>query len=311
MKALHIKIPYFGLNPTIHIHMCRLVAYLGRPVLMEKLLIEPKNSLINQSYDAKELDEPLNGDGFGVGWYNHVLSTRPGRFVSITPAWNNQNLRSISPLVKSTCFMAHVRAASVGELTETNCHPFTYKDLLMMHNGDAPQFSKLKRSLGTLLSDELYNWVRGQTDSEHLFALFVDALNKRVENGQEMTADLMADALQDMTRTLEDLKRKHGVEDNAYFNMVVTDGERMVGMRYVSNPEDKPLSLYYSEGLRYECKDGVCEMIPSEGNNRSMMIVSEKLTDLSETEQQWRPIPVNHFVLFYKDFTVKLRKIEV
>ena len=55
--------------------MCRLVAYLGRPILMEKLLIEPKNSLINQSFNAKEIEEPLNGDGFGVGWYNHILST--------------------------------------------------------------------------------------------------------------------------------------------------------------------------------------------------------------------------------------------
>jgi len=287
--------------------MCRLVAYLGRPILMEQLLIEPKNSLINQSYDAKELEEPLNGDGFGVGWYNHVLSTRPGRFVSITPAWNNQNLRSISRLVKSTCFMAHVRAASVGELTETNCHPFTHRDLLMMHNGDAPEFSKMKRALTKQLSDDLYLWIRGQTDSEHLFALFVDALNKRAEN-KAMTADLMADALEDMARTIEELKREHGITDNAYFNMVVTDGERMVGMRYISNPEDTPLSLYYSEGLRYECKDGVCHMVPSEGHNRSMMIVSERLTEFGE---DWRPIPVNHFIMFYKDFTVRLRPIVV
>lgn len=287
--------------------MCRLVAYLGRPILMQKLLIEPKNSLINQSFDAKELEEPLNGDGFGVGWYNHVLSTRPGRFVSMTPAWNNQNLRSIAHLVKSTCFMAHVRAASVGELTETNCHPFTYKDLLMMHNGDAPDFPRMKRPLRTLFTDEAYLWIRGQTDSEHLFALFVDALNKRSQTA-EMTADLMADALEDMVGTLENLKREHGITDNAYLNMVVTDGERMVGMRYISNPEDTPLSLYYSQGLSYECKDGVCQMVPSEGSNRSMMIVSEKLTDYAE---DWRPIPVNHFIMFYKDFTVKLRPVKV
>jgi predicted glutamine amidotransferase len=33
------------------------------------LLYSPKNSLILQSYKSKERKEPLNGDGFGVGWY--------------------------------------------------------------------------------------------------------------------------------------------------------------------------------------------------------------------------------------------------
>lgn len=288
--------------------MCRLVSYLGRPTLMEKLLIEPKNSLINQSFNAKELDEPLNGDGFGVGWYNHVLSEKPGLFTSITPAWNNRNLRSIAPLVKSTCFMAHVRAASVGELNETNCHPFVRNQFLMMHNGDAPEFQKIKRGLRAKLSNELYNWIKGQTDSEHLFALFQDALNRRLESGAMLTADLVAEALQEMVQQMEDLLLEAGVHDNAYLNMVVTDGERMVGMRYISNPTDQPLSLYFSEGSKYECIDGVCHMLPAEEGQRSLMIVSEKLTEFTE---DWRPIPVNHCVLFYKDLSVKLRPLNV
>lgn len=287
--------------------MCRLVAYLGRPVLMEKLLIEPKNSLINQSINAKELEEPLNGDGFGVGWYNHVLSEIPAVFTSITPAWNNRNLKFIAPIIKSTCFMAHVRAASVGELSETNCHPFAYKNLLMMHNGDAPDFSKYKRALRTKLTDESYNWIHGQTDSEHLFALFIDSLKRR-EQSETLTADTMADALQDMIDTLEGFRRDFKIEDPAYLNMVVTDGERMVAVRYISDPNETPLSLYYSEGSKYECLDGVCHMLPAEGDNRSVMIVSEKLTDLAE---DWKPIPTNYFTLVYKDLSVKLKPIKM
>ncbi len=286
--------------------MCRLVAYLGRPILMEKLLIEPKNSLINQSFSAKEIEEPLNGDGFGVGWYNHILSATPATFKSITPAWNNQNLRSIAPVVKSTCFMAHVRAATVGVLGEVNCHPFQYKTLLMMHNGDAPEFPKLKRIIRRSLSDELYNWIAGQTDSEHLFALFIDKLNQRIQH-ENTTAEVMADALEDMVRELEEIKKSSGVTDQAYLNMVVTDGERTVAMRYISKPEEEePLSLYYSEGSRYECIDGACHMIPSEDENKSVMIVSEKLTDIAT---DWKHVPTNHMVLVYKDLSVKLRKI--
>ncbi|MEZ4722301.1 MAG: class II glutamine amidotransferase [Flavobacteriales bacterium] len=274
---------------------------------MQKLLIEPKNSLINQSYDAKEIEEPLNGDGFGVGWYNPILSTIPAAFRSITPAWNNQNLRSVAPLVKSQCFMAHVRAATVGVLSETNCHPFAYKQFLMMHNGDAPEFPKLKRSIRRLLNDEMYNWIQGQTDSEHLFALFIQKLHERTEvNG--LSADAMADALNDMIIALEQIIKEQGIDESAYLNMVVTDGERMVGLRYVSKTSDEPLSLYYSEGSRYECVDGVCHMVSAKDDDRSMMIVSEKLTEFAE---DWRPIPRNHMVLFYKDFTVKFRPVAV
>ena len=49
--------------------MCRFTLYLGPPVRLSTLLIEPSHSLIQQSFHAEERSEPLNGDGFGVGWY--------------------------------------------------------------------------------------------------------------------------------------------------------------------------------------------------------------------------------------------------
>jgi len=47
--------------------MCRLLIYKGREIFMSELLMKPEQSLIMQSYNAKEHQEPLNGDGFGVG----------------------------------------------------------------------------------------------------------------------------------------------------------------------------------------------------------------------------------------------------
>jgi len=104
--------------------MCRFLVYMGTPVIMERLLYEPNNSLIRQSYQAHEREEPLNGDGFGVGWYNKEITTDPAVFTDINPAWSNRNLRSISPSIESGCIFAHVRAASKGEVARANCHPF-------------------------------------------------------------------------------------------------------------------------------------------------------------------------------------------
>ena len=53
--------------------MCRFVLFVGRdPILIADLLTRPAHSIINQSFDCRlrlDLQRPLNGDGFGVGWY--------------------------------------------------------------------------------------------------------------------------------------------------------------------------------------------------------------------------------------------------
>ncbi len=92
--------------------MCRLMAYLGSPIIIDKLLYQPKNSLVNQSISAKEIEEPLNGDGFGIGWYAKEVNDEPVTFVSVNPAWSNRNLRNLAPKIRTDCFVAHVRAAS-------------------------------------------------------------------------------------------------------------------------------------------------------------------------------------------------------
>ena len=284
--------------------MCRLLAYLGQPILMDKFLYEPENSMIKQSFNAREIEEPLNGDGFGLGWYVPDIDKEPAVFVSVYPAWNNRNLRYLAPKIRSHCLVAHVRAASVGDVSESNCHPFHYRNYLMAHNGWVENFERIKRPLKSYLSDDLYLWVKGQTDSEHLFALFLNYLKQKKS---DFTADDVADSFQEMIYTMNSLMKEHEIEEEAYLNMVFIDGERMVALRYVSDPKAQPLSLYYSEGSRYVCEDGACHMISADGSDRSVMIVSEKLTEFAE---DWRAIPANHMILVYKDLSIKLRKIE-
>lgn len=270
---------------------------------MDKFLYEPKNSMIKQSFSAREIEEPLNGDGFGVGWYHKEISPEPALFVSIYPAWNNRNLRYLAPKVRSECLVAHVRAASVGDVSEANCHPFHYKNYLMLHNGGVEDFIKIKRKLTSSLHDDRYKWIKGQTDSEHLFAVFLDKL---AQKKKDFGADDIADSFEEMIFDTKKAMKEEGITDPAYLNMVFVDGERMVGLRYVSDPKEKPLTLYYSEGSRYVCENGACQMLPATPDEKSVMIVSEKLTEIAE---DWRPIPDNHLVLVYKDLSVKMRKV--
>ncbi len=58
--------------------MCRLMLYLGPETRLSSLIVEPAHSLIRQSVHSQEREEPLNGDGFGIGWYasEHELRAR-------------------------------------------------------------------------------------------------------------------------------------------------------------------------------------------------------------------------------------------
>jgi hypothetical protein len=72
----------------------------------------------------------------------------PCVFTSITPAWNNINLRRLSDKIRSSTIFAHVRAATPGLITsQTNCHPFQYKQFMFMHNGAVAHWETIKRAL--------------------------------------------------------------------------------------------------------------------------------------------------------------------
>lgn len=279
------------------------MAYKGTPVIIDKLLYQPKNSLVNQSINAKEIEEPLNGDGFGIGWYVPEVNYEPVTFVSVNPAWSNRNLRNLAPKIRTECMVAHVRAASVGEVSEANCHPFQYKNLLMAHNGGVEEFGKIKRKLREPLSDELYNWIKGQTDSEHIFAYLLNYLFK---THKTVNTDAVADAFDHTFQHLNKLVADAGIKEPAYLNMVITNGLFIVATRYVSDPKEDALTLYHSEGARYVVENGEGRLEAPEDNDHAVLVVSEKLTDSPD----WTLIPRNHVVMVEQNLNVRVRPIK-
>lgn len=283
--------------------MCRLLAYKGTPVLLDDLLYKPKNSLVNQSLHAREIEEPLNGDGFGVGWYVPEVNVEPINFVSVNPAWSNRNLRSMASKIRTECLVAHVRAASVGEVSESNCHPFQYNNLLMAHNGGIEEFGKVKRKIREPLTNELYNWIKGQTDSEHIFA---SLLNYLFKTHRTIGTDEVADAFDHTFRNVKHLMAENDIKEPAYLNMVLTNGLFIVATRWVSDPKEEALTMYHSEGSRYVVEDGTTKLEAPEDDDHAVLVVSEKLTD----GPQWTLIPNNHLVMVEQNLNVRIRPIK-
>ncbi|HVG35781.1 MAG TPA: class II glutamine amidotransferase [Pyrinomonadaceae bacterium] len=287
--------------------MCRFLTYTGAPLLLADLLYRPSNSLIMQSYQARERAEPLNGDGFGVGWYVQDVDPTPCVQRSVSPAWSNNNLQNLAAKTRATSLFAHVRAASPGmAVTEANVHPFAYDRFMWMHNGVVAGFHQIKRRLRESLKDEFYNMIQGTTDSEHAFALFLN--NLRVPFG-EVDGEEMRRALVETIARLNDWTSAAGATTDSFYNFAVTDGKITVVSRYASGEGIAGASLHYSRGHRFEClPSGLCDMhtVTEDAQAQAVIVASERLTD---DPADWIDVPDNHTITVFPDLRVSLNKI--
>ncbi len=282
--------------------MCRLVAYLGHEVLIEHVVVKPFNSIVMQSLHARESKIPTNGDGFGLGWYMPSISPDPGLFTSISPAWNDNNLLHLAAKIKSPCFFAHVRAASAGGVTQYNCHPFIFGPWMLMHNGEICHFIEVKRHLRHLLEDDIYHWIQGETDSEHLFALFLQQ-----SRGHDLTKlSVVADVLESTFHKINELVHQFSKPGASSFNVCLTDGKRLVASRFCTHKHKSPETMHYSLGSRFGVTKDRYHLLKEDSKRGSLLVASEKLT---RYEAEWQDVPINHMLLVESDLHIELRPI--
>lgn len=118
--------------------MCRHLGWLGDPVSVASLVLEPANGLLVQSYAPRRQKHGLmNADGWGVGFFSSdVPDGTPRRWRSATPLWGDASFASMAPALRGGCIVAAVRSASIGMPIEaTASAPFTDGTWLLSHNG--------------------------------------------------------------------------------------------------------------------------------------------------------------------------------
>ena len=255
--------------------MCRFLAYTGKPVFLDTLLIEPASSLVSQSLAAREAKTQVNGDGCGVGWYG--ARPEPGVYRGTLPAWSDANLASLCHQVEAPMFLAHVRSATSGEVSMANCHPFAAGRHLFMHNGQIGGYDRIRRSVEAMIPDDLYARRRGNGDSE---AIFLAAL------GQGLDADPVA-ALARTLAVCTRVMQANAVPQALRFTAILADGDKLLAIRWAS--DDHPPSLYWRR------------------LDTGIAIASEPFGDAGDT---WQPVPPGSIMtaergdVAFGDFTV-------
>jgi glutamine amidotransferase len=248
--------------------MCRWLAYSGPAIYLDKVLFEPENSLISQSLNARLGATATHGDGFGVGWYGE--RGRPGLFRDVLPAWNDDNLRSVSEQIRAGLFFAHVRASTGTATARYNCHPFRHGPWLFMHNGRISCYERVRRELDLLIAPELYTHRVGTTDSEAIFYLMLS-------NG------LAVDPLDAIARTvaqIDEVMAAARVAEPFRFTATASDGRCIYAVRYSSDKQSP--SLFYGRA-QVEGADLSCAP--------QAMILSEPL---DANSANWIEVPEGH-----------------
>ena len=207
------------------------MAYLGRPRSLHALLCEPAHSLLVQSYAPKEMDGAiLNADGFGVAWFAPGRRV-PARYRSVLPMWGDENLPELAPQLTTGCLIANARSATPGlGMGLANTPPFVRGRWVFSHNGYVRGFrERAMRPLRAGLSDEAYQGIRGDTDSEHLFAVFLDALKE----GSPVAA----------LQAVVDRVRELVPDESSLLSILVSDGAAVWTLRHALG--GRAPSLYY------------------------------------------------------------------
>jgi glutamine amidotransferase len=273
--------------------MCRWMAWLGQPVLIEELLFETQHGIVDQSLHARMGAEPTNGDGFGLGWYGG--GDGPGVYRSISPAWSDANLRELAAHVESPLFMAHVRAAIGSPVQQTNCHPFRHGDWLFVHNGYLGGLHTVRRDLMLAVDPYRFGDVTGSTDTEIVFHL---ALTYGLETDP-------VGALERAVGTIEAVAERHGINDAVQATFGVSDGTSLWAVRHATSGPAR--SLFASADV-----DTVRGLYPEDTRLGRLsvddrLIVSEPFSDLPGV---WQEIPAGTAVIVRRGGEIEHRRFE-
>ncbi|OGA50023.1 MAG: hypothetical protein A3G24_26450 [Betaproteobacteria bacterium RIFCSPLOWO2_12_FULL_62_13] len=294
--------------------MCRALAYLGQPVLLDDLLYQPDSALVKQSYMPKML-YLLNLAGFGFkAWDRGSFDPdKPFSYASTELPVYDRNLKGLAEKIRASCVLAHVRGVpynTEGVISRQNVHPFQFPGcrIALAHNGDLERIRDMKPLLAEHVHPKFAKMISGTTDSEWIYALLVSHLE---DPSRHLTADEIVRALEKTFTVLRDTRARLGIALTSPVNLFITTGDQLVAVRYCFDfgcyRTDDPgqvlveanftyYSLWYTSGREYGYHGEEWKMVGGADKADSMMIASEPLTHDTST---WLEVP--EYSMIYAD----------
>ena len=194
--------------------MCRMVAYQGVDISVDRLVFGGAHSLETQSYRPRELlSGHVNADGIGVVWYR---DGDPIAFRDSRPVWQVPELEALLRANAAGMALAAVRNVTPGiAIDASGIPPVVRGGVAVVLNGylEDVQGTFLRPAVETL-SDRALGLLRGLSDTE-LLAVEIDDRRHRGEN--------LADAIVSTAQRV--LARGRDTSRTIQLNLAVADGD--------------------------------------------------------------------------------------
>ena len=175
-------------------------------------------------------------DGFGFAWKNKLNNKWYIYKKNICYTEDNNIKTLINTIDKSDIIIGHLRSICKKlpfERKYINTHPFKYKENIWCHNGCITNFNKFKENNINNIYNKYINLIKGQTDSEFLFYLFLSL--KKDDTLYEII---------NSTISFFNILVKFNYKISS--NIIYANDNYVLIARYINSESDCP-SLYYSK----------------------------------------------------------------
>jgi glutamine amidotransferase len=203
--------------------MIRLFAYAGNEPERIKCALYPARA-------ALMTDLGNHPDGWGLGFFQGgevLLQKRPKAQPGQVDFY--AQLREL----RTDVVVGHVREATVGKAQKLeNTHPFRFRSWLFAHSGTVANFDGLRRELLESVPAFLRRNIRGTTDSEHVFHLFLAFLHDggKLED-PNISTDEARGAMRATVAFVERLAAGAG-GGRSELNLIATNGRILLAVRH-------------------------------------------------------------------------------
>lgn len=147
--------------------MCRLMGYVSTQDHTISEFVGPR-------FEDFAALSSLHCDGWGIAGIE-TGADHPTLVVEPTQASKSDEFKKVTQNAMSNGALLHLRWATAGlPVKEGNTHPFTHGEISFIHNGGIIPAS----SLHPFIDADLFETMRGDTDSERYFAVIITEIRK-------------------------------------------------------------------------------------------------------------------------------------
>jgi predicted glutamine amidotransferase len=201
--------------------MCRLFGFRSAVNIgVHHSLVLAENALALQSHS--------NPDGWGIGFFE---GDQPLIRRGVSKAIGDGDFSRLARFVRSHAVIAHVRLGTIGGNCLENTHPFGFGPWIFAHNGSLRQMHLYEEALLQSIDPDLRSLLRGETDSERCFYVFLTELRRLgADLNQQAPGRLALDAMAATLACVVALAKQYNAEPPG-INFIATDGRSMAAAR--------------------------------------------------------------------------------